>query len=147
MLTQKLQHRTAPSKRDKGFIFSKVTARTGHSRKLHPSAVKFRKFHQIKRLRWWRSGSIRSRQDVYLPGPLATDVDEQDEVRVQQIRGEGCTVGVNKRGDPCSAGKVAIEIKNKLRFLGPTYFVPLPARHDDAEKHPSKKTSLPSVTP
>jgi len=45
---------------------------------------------------------------------LATDMDEQDGVPAQQIRGEGCTVGVNKRGNPCSAGKVAREIKNKL---------------------------------
>lgn len=72
-------------------------------------------------------------------------MDEQDEVRTQQIRREGYTVGVNKRGDPCSAGKVAIEIKNELSSLDPTRSsYSLSARHDDAEKHPSEKTSLPS---
>ena len=53
------------------------------------------------------------------PGTIGY-IDEQDGVRAQQNKGEGCTVQVNKRGDPCSAGKVVIKIKNKPSSFGPT---------------------------
>lgn len=75
----------------------------------------FRKSHQNKTISKW----FRPFMAEYLPpGTIGyRRADEQDEVRAQ---GEGCTVGVNIRGDPCSAGKVAIEIKNKPSSLGPT---------------------------
>jgi len=69
--------------------------------------------------------------------------------------GEGYSARVNKRADPCSVGKVAREIKNKpsswereRRGEGagphPPFLVSLRACSDDAGKHPSEKTSLPS---
>lgn len=117
----KLQHRTAPLERNKELIFQKWLLDGANKIPENCSVVKFRKSHQNKTTsalkKWFHPFLV----GCLPPGTIGyIDVDEQDGVRAQQNRGEGCTVQVNKRGDPCCAGKVVIKIKNKPSSLGPT---------------------------
>lgn len=84
--------------------------------KLHLSAVEFRESHQVKRLRGRRNSSPPFPVECLPPGIMQTKMSK---VRAQRIRRERYPAGVNKRGDPCTAGKVVMKVKNKPSPLDP----------------------------